>query len=442
MEKLIGHTATTLLTGRRRFANDDLQVLQSHFEAFERQFQGKGAFVISGGAISGTTGAYNISSALVFLNGKVIAYQGASNISITANTKLVEDSPELLGERTFDLISEERAGIIKYRAKITDEVAIGDSIPLTTIGFTNTYENVYAELLYPAIYNRASLNILPLGVILMWSGSIEQFDETGRGKDNLDGWALCNGINGTPDMRGRFMVGYDPNVLDYNSPAKTGGLKEVRLTVEQLPSHRHTEELLPGKGGLIKRSQLGSVTTALTADAVGSGVEPDVLSTPINDEYIGSDSPHENRPPYFVVCYIMKTKIASIIPSQITIPSSSYCNLQNEQIIGVWTTTGNDLITKYFNGSWWLFEVFSYSPLQLIPRGRNMALRSDVTPINVLPLQSCFAAEDTSNNGLSYPSSFVTPEGWETFMVGDTKLIRRTAQLQTEEIITFEINVI
>jgi hypothetical protein len=39
---------------------------------------------------------------------------------------------------------------------------------------------------------------LPRGVIVMWSGSLEEIPT---------GWALCDGSNGTPDLRDRFVMG-------------------------------------------------------------------------------------------------------------------------------------------------------------------------------------------------------------------------------------------
>ncbi len=38
----------------------------------------------------------------------------------------------------------------------------------------------------------------PRGMILMWSGSVTEIPR---------GWALCDGTNGTPDLRGRFVLG-------------------------------------------------------------------------------------------------------------------------------------------------------------------------------------------------------------------------------------------
>ncbi len=41
---------------------------------------------------------------------------------------------------------------------------------------------------------------LPAGVIVMWSGQLDAIP---------DGWALCDGQNGTPDLSNRFVLGAD-----------------------------------------------------------------------------------------------------------------------------------------------------------------------------------------------------------------------------------------
>ncbi|MDR1225466.1 MAG: hypothetical protein LBK47_01025 [Prevotellaceae bacterium] len=64
--------------------------------------------------------------------------------------------------------------------------------------------------------------ITPVGGIMMWSGSTADFDASGNGKAStkMDGWALCNGANGTPNLKGRFIVGYNPDEVDYNEIKK------------------------------------------------------------------------------------------------------------------------------------------------------------------------------------------------------------------------------
>jgi microcystin-dependent protein len=70
----------------------------------------------------------------------------------------------------------------------------------------------------------------------MWSGSVANIPI---------GWALCDGQNGTPDLRERFIVGASSKYLQ----ASTGGSEalinhfhgtgDATLTVDQIPSHTH-----------------------------------------------------------------------------------------------------------------------------------------------------------------------------------------------------------
>ena len=69
---------------------------------------------------------------------------------------------------------------------------------------------------------------IPSGVIVMWSGTIATIPT---------GFALCDGLNGTPDLTSRFIVSV-PNAS--TNPGATGGTDSNVLTVSQLPAHNHT----------------------------------------------------------------------------------------------------------------------------------------------------------------------------------------------------------
>jgi len=68
---------------------------------------------------------------------------------------------------------------------------------------------------------------IPAGLIAKWSGSVLNIPA---------GWALCNGTNGTPDLRNRFVVGAGSTY----SVGATGGADSVTLTAAQMPTHNHT----------------------------------------------------------------------------------------------------------------------------------------------------------------------------------------------------------
>ena len=72
-------------------------------------------------------------------------------------------------------------------------------------------------------------NRLPKGLISMWSGKVAP-----------EGWALCDGTNNTPNLSGRFIVGFDASNIQYNTMGNIGGLEKVKLTKEQIPSHSHS----------------------------------------------------------------------------------------------------------------------------------------------------------------------------------------------------------
>ena len=77
--------------------------------------------------------------------------------------------------------------------------------------------------------------LVPPGTIVMYSGAWN-FDETGLGTGPLEGWALCNGNNGTPNLTDRFVMGTNTS----GNLGTTGGTNSYSLTVSQLPSHTHS----------------------------------------------------------------------------------------------------------------------------------------------------------------------------------------------------------
>lgn len=132
----------------------------------------------------------------------------------------------------------------------------------------------------------ASDSSIPSGVIVMWSGSINNIPS---------GWALCDGTNGTPDLINRFIVGAGNN---YNV-GDTGGEDSHKLSIGEVPSHDHlTFAENSDRGGYyISTGGEGAWKT------MGGGNQPSEI---YRTGFTGGDKSHENRPPYFALAYIMK----------------------------------------------------------------------------------------------------------------------------------------
>lgn len=427
MRHLIGIGKTKELAGRRRLAMDDLQVLEDLFyEGFQRQFAGYGACVVSGCEVSGQTGAWNIAPGLVYINNKLIYWPGAQNYDLKSNTYLVEDEPLYLAERLFDSVSEERPGVIQYTCKLTESSYTGEGILMTTGGPGRMYYNLLGDRIYQQQFQRMSRDIMPVGSIIMWAGTLDNFDTSGLGKESMTGWALCNGANGTPNMRSRFPVGYDPEVTEYKVVGNTGGVKEVTLGINNLPKHRHIATPGGGQYGTVRRTVAGENKTigAGSVDTTGAGDQLDVTSTPGTDQEVGSDQPHENRPPFFVVAYIMKVSIGNISEGGTggtgTNPGggtggTNNCNLVSMQVLGEYLFNNSQVVVMYHQGEFWVFNIWdSTSPRIAYVRGRNFLNWSQFVPATTLPNLSCFAPYDTAYDGREHPAAFNgAPAGWE-----------------------------
>ncbi|MDY3939629.1 MAG: hypothetical protein SOZ27_05065 [Spirochaetia bacterium] len=99
-------------------------------------------------------------------------------------------------------------------------------------------------------------DILPTGTILMYNGKNWQNDVT------IPGWYMCDGQNGTPDLRERFIAGcsYSADRTIPNAPGNFGGDNSFRLKTDHLPAHAHS---IPAHGHTGTIADGGSVTDHL-----------------------------------------------------------------------------------------------------------------------------------------------------------------------------------
>ncbi len=170
----------------------------------------------------------------------------------------------------------------------------------------------------------AKLVPAPLGIVQMWAGSKvpagyelcegqqlkisdypEMYNAIGTTFNNAYSYngtrySTTSGYFRLPDLRGRFVVGYNVSDGDYNSYGDVGGEKTHALKLTAMPAHTHQQYLWAGASG----------------DWEGGGRNSYPNSTSWHDRTTqfgstgsaGSGIAHENRPPYYVLAYIMKVK--------------------------------------------------------------------------------------------------------------------------------------
>lgn len=110
-----------------------------------------------------------------------------------------------------------------------------------------------------------------------------------------------------PDLRGRFIVGFDSSNPDYNaiSKEKVGGANEVSITVDQMPNHKH---VMPwGENPTTAWNPPWGYADGYIGNMRGSnGTDNDNAWAYSSD--VGGGKAHENRPPYFTLAYIIKVR--------------------------------------------------------------------------------------------------------------------------------------
>jgi len=137
----------------------------------------------------------------------------------------------------------------------------------------------------------------PKGMIVIWNGLSTSVPA---------GWALCNGENGTPDLRGKFVLGVNPNSQNetYRTIGGAGGSETNTLTVGQLPAHNHDIVGKGDDGGYCASGECGFWSTDRWSN--DREVRASTSGGKLVVENTGGGQPVNNMPPYLVLAYIMK----------------------------------------------------------------------------------------------------------------------------------------
>jgi hypothetical protein len=160
-----------------------------------------------------------------------------------------------------------------------------------------TYDNLYGII---GVANTSTGTTIPTGMISLWYGSI--------GSVPL-GWYLCDGTNGTPDLRDKFIVGAGSTY----AVAATGGSADAIVV-----SHTHTATSTvtdPGHshvvGADVNLASGGSGRNGLSGNPATSPQPTSTVTTGItvatSNTTVGVSGTNANLPPYYALAYVMKS---------------------------------------------------------------------------------------------------------------------------------------
>lgn len=121
---------------------------------------------------------------------------------------------------------------------------------------------------------------IPAGVIAMWHGLLANIPT---------GWALCDGTNGTPDLRSKFVKGSTAGI----DPGATGGS----------PSHSHANHAYTPSGSVSAQTFAGDAANTSLVSAgtpAGTNTAPTFTGSAVTSSAVSAGTPAgTNSPPSF-----------------------------------------------------------------------------------------------------------------------------------------------
>ena len=225
---------------------------------------------------------------LPLAGGQIFTYQAGSSTPLTTyttiNGNIPNQNPIILG--TDGKLPQE----LWLQSGYSYKFVVQDSAN----NLVDTYDNIAGIITQIP----SSAPTLPSGVILIWSGSTGSVPS---------GYVICDGTNGTPDLRNSFVLGAGNSY----TVGQTGGSTDAIVV-----SHTHTATSTvtdPGHNHTITASISNSSTPT---GNIGAGNTPQATTVATNTTGItvattnastGTSGSGANMPPFYALAYIMKT---------------------------------------------------------------------------------------------------------------------------------------
>jgi hypothetical protein len=236
--------------------------------------------------------------------GKIFTYQAGSTTPLATYTDssglIANTNPIILGTDGRPPSTIWLSDSFFYKFVLTDASDV----------VIQTYDNLYGIIGTIPTVAPASL---PAGCILLWSGSIGSIPA---------GFVLCNGLNGTPDLRNRFVVGAgstyavdasggsaDAIVVSHSHTTSASGTYKngYLATVQYEPSANAGPHSVPENGTFSPATYTGGTDGGAAGLKFANSNATATVNTTGTAATTGVSGTNANLPPYYALCYIMKT---------------------------------------------------------------------------------------------------------------------------------------
>ena len=158
--------------------------------------------------------------------------------------------------------------------------------------------------IYPILQNApTSAPAIPSGGIIIWSGSTGSVPA---------GWLLCDGTNGTPDLRDRFIIGagntYAVNATGGSADAVVVSHTHTATSVVTDPGHNHTlSSIRQPAGGVVGGNSNTPPAAPPDAPTLTTQTNTTGITVATTNATAGVSGTGANLPPYYALAYIQKT---------------------------------------------------------------------------------------------------------------------------------------
>lgn len=251
--------------------------------------------------------SFQIFNAFASLAGNLTIITGCETIGNTVQKGTVIINGELLEFR--EAVISEGSTVIIYEEDVSKPFKNGTVKDVYTIRYasigTSETSWLWSSFVRIDTLKNIQSRILPPGTNpQLYCGSVT---------DIPSGWYLCDGENDTPDLKGKFIVAFDPDDPDYNVIGKPGGFKKT--TPSGSISNSNISITIPRDGWGVSGGSLGSVASGRLVVGSGNNENAETLESlrsSANNVQVNSNHGHsfagneqDNRPVFYTLAYII-----------------------------------------------------------------------------------------------------------------------------------------